>query len=171
MFTNKKKLNVRRLVGFCLLVLLFWAGVASAAQPEKADNRQVKPVLPPSSFTFEDVLLANVLQMAAGVIQRCNCQNQVSHFQYEYLTTERHRLTIYLQTITSGGTVTIWEPVPFQGSSLPDVLREAAKYMQHGGCDAAVRDVQYERQVNPSDDRWGAPVHIVYLFLESPSPC
>jgi hypothetical protein len=179
MFTNVKKLYPRWLVGLCLLAALFLTTTVSAAHPDKVNSQQVKVPSPPAFYTFEGELLADVLNAAAATMQVCNCQNRVSHFVYERLGTgsdselvAQHRLTIYLNAMTPGATTdAIWEIVPFQGTSLPKVLAEAAKYLQNGGCETAVQNVVYQRQTPPPNDQRPAFLHIVYLVLQSPSPC
>lgn len=173
MFANQKNFKNLFLVTIWLFVVLFLASSASAADLDKVNDRQMKSPLPPISYTFEGVLLFQVLNAAAETVQACNCQSQVTSFAYERTQVNWHRLIIYLGGSTPGpATPAIWEIVPFQGTSLTAVLNEAAKYMQNGGCDADVRNVQYERQPgSASDSLFQAQRHIVSLLMESPSSC
>ncbi len=173
MFTNNRNLNKWRLVGLCLFMALFMVGSVSAsvsaAEPGKSMTQQAKI---PSSYYFEGPTLSGVLSEAATVMQNCNCQHLVTSFAYERTIMDWHGLTIHLNWVTPDAPLGIWEEIPFQGTSLPTVLREAAKFMQHNGCEGAVRDVRYGKAASPpNDQRRPAPVHIVYLVLESPSPC
>ncbi|HRQ40230.1 MAG TPA: hypothetical protein PLD25_20155 [Chloroflexota bacterium] len=175
MFTKLAKSNTWRLIGLCLFVALFLTSTVSAAYPNKANNRQDKSLLPPTSYIFESPLLSDVLGMAAKTMQACDCQDQVAYFTYERNKLGWHRLTIYLFGISPDPlTAGIWQEIPFRDASLPTVLWEASKYMQDFGCEAAVQDVRYERekpsQTDPSDSR-PVPAHVVYLVLEWPAPC
>ncbi|MBX3058709.1 MAG: hypothetical protein KF770_19760 [Anaerolineae bacterium] len=173
MFTNHQNLNKWRLIGLCLFLALFMVGSVSAstsvAEPGKAMAQQAKI---PSSYYFEGPTLSGVLSDAAAVMQNCNCQHLVTSFAYERTIMDWHGLTIHLDWVTPDAPLGIWEEIPFQGTSLPAVLREVAKFMQHDGCESAVRDVRYARAAStPNDQRRLTPVHIVYLVRESPSPC
>ncbi|HRQ37547.1 MAG TPA: hypothetical protein PLD25_06505 [Chloroflexota bacterium] len=169
MFTNRKNMNRWRLIGLCLFVALFWTSAVNAAETGKINAQQDKI---PATFLFEGPLLAEVLSAAARTIQSCGCQNQVAFFAYERTDAGSHRLIIYLTRTTLTTPSGIWEEIPFRGTSLPAVLWDAARYMQQVGCEAAVRNVRYERQaLQPNDQPIPVPVHVVYLVLESPSPC
>ncbi len=172
MVTKPTKFNTWRLVGFCLLMALLLTGVVSAA-PDKASDRQDKRPIPPTSYVFESPILSDVLDTAALTMQKCGCQSQVAFFDYEQDDKGWHRLTIYLTgIITPAPDAGIWEEIPFRGASLPDVLLEASKYMKNYGCDAAVHNLRYAREAPlPTDPPTGRYLHVVYLVLESPSPC
>lgn len=175
MFTNDKKLKLWHLVGLWLLVALFLTSSVSAANPDPANGQQDKvPVPPPpTSYVFEGLVLADVLKAAAGTIQRCGCQNQVSHFAYEQWWGGWHHLTIFMNGLNDPALTTpdTWEIVPFRGTSLSAVLQKAAKYMQDCSCDMAVNNIMYERQTTMSTNALvPAPVHIVSLVIVSPPP-
>jgi hypothetical protein len=171
MFTNDKKLKVWQWVGLCLLVALFLTNSVGAAGSGKATDRH-KTVPVPASFTFEGPWLTTLLGAAAQTMQRCNCQNLVSHFTYERLTTGGHRLTIFMDRPNDPGVDTpdTWEIVQFRGNSLHAALREAAKYMRNCGCDVAVRNVMFEPPTTPQIAPASRPVYTVSIVLESPPP-
>lgn len=171
MITKPKKLNVWRLAGLCLFIVLFLTNTVSAANLDKTNSPQDRPA-PPTSYTFEGPVLSDILDTAAKTLQGCNCQNRVANFRYERTKLGWHRLTINLFGITPGVQESIWEQVPFKGTSLPAVLSEAAQYMRDFSCDSAVRGVIYERQTDPANDPVvPKPIHVVYLVLELPFTC
>ncbi len=174
MFSHTKKLKRYVVPWFCLLAVLFLAGVASAAPHESALNQsaynQTDDQFVPAVYTFEGPYLPKVLDTAARTIQACLCEGMVSYFefkQFEGLTDPWYHLSIYFGDSYPGSiTPNHWELIRFQNASLPKALTEAAEYVDGCQCQEYVMNVAYERIYFASDSV--APQHIVYLAIGSP---
>jgi hypothetical protein len=163
-----KKVKIRYFIAACLLLALVLTSSVSAAEANQAPNQAGSDFVP-AVYTFEGPVLADVLDKAASTIQACHCQNMVSYFTYERLQPGWYRLSIYMGGLNKDDAIPeIWEIVRFQGSSLPKLLQEAAKYVKNCQCQNVVVTVTYERVVGQADII--APLHIVSLILESPPP-
>lgn len=142
----------------------------SALETDRASNQAGD--VASHAYVFEGTSLVKVLTAAADTMQSCGCQSQVRQFLYERPGPDLYRLSIFLSG--EGYPTAIpedWEIVRFRGSSLPKVLREAAKYVQNCACQLAVRHITYERlTLQPSPGLLPAPTHLVSLILESPPP-
>jgi hypothetical protein len=167
-----KKFKRYAAVWLGLWALLWLVGTAVAAPanslPTQADDDFV-----PAVYTFEGPFLPAVLDAAAHTIKICQCESMTTHFVFERLdgVWTWYRLSIYFNgEVPSPSTPEHWERVHFQGTSLPSLLQEAAKYVQNCQCEQYVVNVVYRRSGPSTDAETAIPVHHVYLFIAWPFP-